>query len=673
MAYPASFDRGRQGFPTTARPSRGSPLPAQASPSFVGHGNLSSASRSGWADGLAAERSLCLSLREKIQRAIAQDESAGKIEAEVGKSLSELRQRRSDLQSVIHAAKGELQQSEQRLSSFANAQDAQLEAASIHTKRVSDGYYGRANDISRNSGSQCGGDRGGGFPNGGIIHPGGDPRSSQGHPYSNYLLAEDKHISADGTAGQASSNRSAFLDTVVPWSGALQKFPLSQLMSPVGQPSDSISLQRHMRYISVGRPVGLPNRSNDCFWLAALQCLRHSPNFPRVLSAALPASHLNTQPQNLNQALAKLLLSMELAESDGAVHADCEALAQFREFAMQTLPASDGTRKLVQKEQWAQRQQDTHEFLNQLLDYLGGAHDDSEVLSPRCDPDKVRLEAVEKELTGAAKINASNHDNPEAREWAKKTAYNLLYEYCMIQWSASSTRMRSRAMGSLFEGQRLASISCNYCGRFAPSCAEPFTVEEVKLADVAEDPGWLSQFTSLFGSTGKVDKVTLVDVLKQSAENPTAEGYVCPNPSCKRVGTSARKARLFRMPATLVLHVNRALVDGSRCDVALEFQQTLNLNSVGMVVHFGQPLDRNLEPCETTYTLFGAVFHKGPTARSGHYFAYVLFENNWVRIDDHRVVHPLAPAKATPMALEASEPAEGARVALLFYKRGGQP
>eukprot|EP00927_Polykrikos_kofoidii_P028230 TRINITY_DN24688_c0_g1_i2.p1 TRINITY_DN24688_c0_g1~~TRINITY_DN24688_c0_g1_i2.p1 ORF type:complete len:625 (+),score=83.91 TRINITY_DN24688_c0_g1_i2:114-1988(+) len=624
MAYPASFDRGRQGFPTTARPSRGSPLPAQASPSFVGHGNLSSASRSGWADGLAAERSLCLSLREKIQRAIAQDESAGKIEAEVGKSLSELRQRRSDLQSVIHAAKGELQQSEQRLSSFANAQDAQLEAASIHTKRVSDGYYGRANDISRNSGSQCGGDRGGGFPNGGITHPGGDPT-------------------------------------------------LSQLMSPVGQPSDSISLQRHMRYISVGRPVGLPNRSNDCFWLAALQCLRHSPNFPRVLSAALPASHLNTQPQNLNQALAKLLLSMELAESDGAVHADCEALAQFREFAMQTLPASDGTRKLVQKEQWAQRQQDTHEFLNQLLDYLGGAHDDSEVLSPRCDPDKVRLEAVEKELTGAAKINASNHDNPEAREWAKKTAYNLLYEYCMIQWSASSTRMRSRAMGSLFEGQRLASISCNYCGRFAPSCAEPFTVEEVKLADVAEDPGWLSQFTSLFGSTGKVDKVTLVDVLKQSAENPTAEGYVCPNPSCKRVGTSARKARLFRMPATLVLHVNRALVDGSRCDVALEFQQTLNLNSVGMVVHFGQPLDRNLEPCETTYTLFGAVFHKGPTARSGHYFAYVLFENNWVRIDDHRVVHPLAPAKATPMALEASEPAEGARVALLFYKRGGQP
>merc|ERR1712087_62997 len=89
----------------------------------------------------------------------------------------------------------------------------------------------------------------------------------------------------------------------------------------------------------------------------------------------------------------------------------------------------------------------------------------------------------------------------------------------------------------------------------------------------------------------------------------------------------------------------------------------------GMVVHFGQPLDFNLEPCGTVYDLFGAVFHKGRTARSGHYFTYVLSDDAWVRIDDDRAACPAAPSKATPMDLEVSEPSEGARVILLFYQR----
>lgn len=125
----------------------------------------------------------------------------------------------------------------------------------------------------------------------------------------------------------------------------------------------------------------------------------------------------------------------------------------------------------------------------------------------------------------------------------------------------------------------------------------------------------------------------------------------------------------LRLPATLVLHVNRAQPDGSRCETPLEFDRVLDLERLNLVAHFGQPLDRELEPCSTQYGLIGVVFHKGTEARSGHYFAYVLVEGNWMCVDDESVETPQGKAKASPMFLEASEPAGGARAALLFYHR----
>mmetsp|Transcript_79947 Transcript_79947/g.222749 ORF Transcript_79947/g.222749 Transcript_79947/m.222749 type:complete len:566 (-) Transcript_79947:93-1790(-) len=418
--------------------------------------------------------------------------------------------------------------------------------------------------------------------------------------------------------------------------------------------------------LTVDRPVGLVNRGSDCFWLAAIQCLRHTPGLAEAMSSAVP--RCADTPANLIEAFALLLRDMQLAEGEGHLVATSPALSSFRHYAMQELPASDRKRKLVQVDAALQRQQDTHEFFSQLLDYLGNAHHDSAFASPRCPADRVRLEAVERELTAAAKVNSDNCQ-PDARDWARKTAYNLLYEYCMIQWAASATRMKSRVFGAIFEGQRLASISCRNCGRFGASGAEPFTMEEVKLAEAVEDQSWFGHLGSFFGGSTKSDRVSLVDLLKVSAESPAPEGYICPNPNCKQVDSCCRKARLFRLPATLVLHVNRAQSDGNRCETVLEFESTLDLNSLGMVIHFGQPLDQGLDACGTQYILYGAVFHKGQTARSGHYFAYIHFRNSWVRIDDGRVQHNLSASKATPMALEASEPADGARVALLFYHR----
>merc|ERR1719482_1999865 len=124
--------------------------------------------------------------------------------------------------------------------------------------------------------------------------------------------------------------------------------------------------------------------------------------------------------------------------------------------------------------------------------------------------------------------------------------------------------MLSRKVGNLFEGQHFAYIICKHCSRVGPSSAEPFIMEEVKLADVVEDTSWLSNLGGFFGTSGPgrpADRMSLLDLLMQQTASPAPEGYICPNPACKQAEGSTRHSRFFRLPAILVIHVNRALAD----------------------------------------------------------------------------------------------------------------
>mmetsp|Transcript_121565 Transcript_121565/g.388973 ORF Transcript_121565/g.388973 Transcript_121565/m.388973 type:complete len:739 (+) Transcript_121565:141-2357(+) len=446
--------------------------------------------------------------------------------------------------------------------------------------------------------------------------------------------------------------------------------------------------------ILVERPVGLPNRGADCFWIAALQCLRHIPGFANAFTASLkkPAS-------DLEGALARLLYAMQVAESKGRPVA-WKALSDFQLHAMNALPAHDGE-KLIQVEARDQRQQDTHEFLSLLLDCLGGKPLAGEPpASPRnsgpVDKETLeRLEGLEKELTALVKASGAMLDAASATR-AKQNLSNLLYEYSMVQWALSATRMHSHALSSLFEGQRLACTKCHKCGRFCASGAEPFFIEEIKLNLSRSEGGWFGQLGQLSqlgswlsgGQASPPTNLPLKDLLRE--ENPAPEGYRCPNSKCGQVGSSSCSAQYLRLPSILVLHINRAQADGTRCEIAVNFESTIDLAKLGLVKHFGKPLDRTLSPCPTRYSLRAAVFHRGPTARSGHYFAYVLAESSlpssfswkgagagagaaWTCLDDERVEHPRSSSRATPMALEASEPENGAKVVLLFYQRDEQP
>jgi len=398
--------------------------------------------------------------------------------------------------------------------------------------------------------------------------------------------------------------------------------------------------------------------------------LRHTPGFVKGFSGtwSVPAT-------NLAGSVSRLLHAMQEAEGEDQVSP--AALDDFRLNAHLELPASDRGKKLIQADSANQRQQDSHEFLSQLLDCLGSKPLAGEPPpSPRSSgpPDEEtlkRLETVERELTQVMRRRDSSAD-PTMSVRVKQEVGNLLYEYSMIQWSLSATRMHSHHLSDIFEGQRLASTKCQRCGRFCASGAEPFCLEEVKLNSSRWDGSWLGQIQGQLGSwlTGGASSVTslpLKDLLQE--DSPAPEGYRCPNAKCLQVGCSTRTVQYLRLPQTLVLHINRAQADGSRCEVALEFEDKLDLGKLGLVRHFGQPLDRNLSPCPTRYHLRAAVFHRGPTARSGHYFAYVLFKTSWVKVDDEKVERLRPGAENTPMALEANETSNGAKVVLLFYQR----
>jgi len=416
---------------------------------------------------------------------------------------------------------------------------------------------------------------------------------------------------------------------------------------------------------TAGRPVGLPNRSCDCFWLATMQCLRHTSGFLGALSGSVVDD--GRPVANLAQAVAGLLRAMQLADPGGCVLPDCQALGEFYLHAMNELTApAAGGKKLLQWDAKEQRQQDAHEFLSQLLSHLGAQLGDCEQQSLFVPGDTTRLAALQQELAEAARTVTMSRSK-EAQAAARSNGFNLLFEYSVLQWSASATRMKSRALSAIFEGQRLTSITCKECGRYGASEAEPFTIEEVKL-NQSKDNGWLSQIQALFveGAQGKEPpSLTLGALLRSNSERSAPEGYRCPNPRCRSIGKSTRKMRFLRLPSVLVLHVNRAQPDDSRCGAALEFEPTLDLCELGLVADLGKPVDRDWEPCRTLYRLMSVVFHRGASARSGHYFAHVLFAGSWLCVNDEAVTE----TQAAPWELEASEPATGARVALLFYQR----
>lgn len=355
---------------------------------------------------------------------------------------------------------------------------------------------------------------------------------------------------------------------------------------------------------SVRAPIGLPNRSNDCFWLATIQCLRHLPRFARMVTSSTERA-LQRPPVNVAHALANLLLRMERQRDADHLSSRCPELNDFIRICERNLPKDDG-HALVQSNFRLQDQEDSNEFLNQLLNALtdfsfqGG--DDTGHLGPpptrstswvaEDESKRLRLSAIEEELT----------EHSKAEDWGK--VYELVSEFADIQWDTSRLRLRS-GVGELLEGQRLVVMQCSACGRWSAGSADSFLMEEVR---VQPSKPW-----------AKVNN-SLASMLRDNTARDTPEGYRCDG--CGAADTTMFRDGLRKLPQVYAVHINRTLPNGTRCSEPVQFEDTIDLQDMLLYKRKG-PIDYSNRPCASTYTLAAVTFHRGLSARSGHYVACV--------------------------------------------------
>lgn len=358
----------------------------------------------------------------------------------------------------------------------------------------------------------------------------------------------------------------------------------------------------------VRAPIGLPNRCNDCFWLATVQCLRHLPGFARAVTTSMETA-LQRPPVNVAHALANLLLRMERQRDADYLSSRCPELGDFIGTCERNLPKDDG-HALVQRNFRYQEQEDSNEFLNQLLNTLtdvsfqGG--EDTGDLSPtpsgsasslaQEEEKRLRLSAIENELTESSK----------AGDWGR--VYDLVSEFADIQWDISRLRLRS-GVGELIEGQRLVVMECSACGRWSAGSADSFLMEEVR---VQPSKAWR-------GSSNKA-KNSLSTMLRNNTSRDTPEGYRCDG--CGAADTTDFRDGLRKLPQLYAVHINRTMPNGSRCSEPVLFEDSLDLSDMLLYKNKGA-IDHSNKPCATTYRLAAVTFHRGLSARSGHYVACV--------------------------------------------------
>jgi ubiquitin C-terminal hydrolase len=393
----------------------------------------------------------------------------------------------------------------------------------------------------------------------------------------------------------------------------------------------------------VRAPIGLPNRSNDCFWLATVQCLRHVPGFAQTVTACTERA-LQRPPLNVAHALANLLLRMERQREADYLSLRCPELHDFIRICERNLPKDDG-HALVQSNFQRQEQEDSNEFLNQLLNVLGeyafqGGQDTGDPGPPPSrsasslavqEHARLRLLAIAEELTEASK----------EEDWGE--VYKLVSEFADIQWDGSRLRLRS-GIGELLEGQRLVVMECSACRRWSAGSADSFIMEEVRVQPKGARRG---------GGSGKVHN-SLTSMLRGNTARDTPEGYRCDG--CGAADTTAFRDGLRKLPKVYAVHINRTLPNGSRCSEPVQLEETLDLKDMLLYKQKG-PIDHSNQPCASSYQLAAVTFHRGVSARSGHYIACVR-DMSLGKSPTYRVAKPLkvtvdiAPSSAEVMQLE---------------------
>lgn len=297
------------------------------------------------------------------------------------------------------------------------------------------------------------------------------------------------------------------------------------------------------------------------------------------------------------------------------------AVESWRDFVTrcgESLPVSNQTGlPLVVPPTERQQQQDTGEFLDQLIDTLSTEKNSDGALA------MARASSSRSPVRPAAAAQARKDEISKAVTTAyvagNHTAVHVeLEKFGEEAWAsrdAAAAPTSRTHLGAMFQGQQMSLQLCQAegCRRVTVSSADPFRVLSLHLAATKMDKG----------EDGLVHlNETLV---QQHRPHGLERGYVCP--ACKAKDTTVQRDTLYRLPEVVGIRVHRVDLDWRRnimkkIDSSIKIDEELDL--ADCMVNPDMPgRDYNNAMCSTKYRLYAAVFHAGDAPNVGHYFARV--------------------------------------------------
>jgi ubiquitin carboxyl-terminal hydrolase 8 len=195
-----------------------------------------------------------------------------------------------------------------------------------------------------------------------------------------------------------------------------------------------------------------------------------------------------------------------------------------------------------------------------------------------------------------------NSRKPPLRETNNDNMWPVHHAWENFQWCNQSI------IQSLFYGQQKSTVRCCKCGEKSVTY-EAFSDLSLPLPSSS-------------------NKCSLAECIKLYLSGEKISGWNCP--SCKDEGDAIKKFDIWKLPAILVIHLNRFYYDGSwrKRQTYVDFPFDMAMQ------HFSLFSDQQY----VNYKLYAVSNHYG-SMEGGHYTAYCknALYKKWYEFDDHEV------------------------------------
>lgn len=331
-------------------------------------------------------------------------------------------------------------------------------------------------------------------------------------------------------------------------------------------PRPDLSKNRNFNpvYGSNGRGLtGLKNLGNTCYMNSIIQCISHCTLLTNFFVDGSYRDYLNHE---------NIATRGDITDE---VSSTLKALwsGQYRSISCKDLKNAVGRYKSSFR---GFEQQDSHEFLTILVDWL---HEEL---------NEIRVKAPLKEQ--------NNYNIPD------ETAANMA-------WKDYNNSNKS-VIVKLFGGQQRSSLQCSACGKESVTF-EPFFNLSLPIPQSSNN-------------------CNIMDCFQLYTKPEQISGWSCP--FCKHKKGASKKIDIWKLPPVLVVHLQRFYNDGlwRKRLTMVDFSVT-ELNMEGVV--------KSSSPGYSKFKLYAVSNHYG-TMDAGHYTAYCKNPefNRWFKFDDQDVM-----------------------------------